>query len=288
MVKAESGRIDTDESAATTCIVCGYDLRAQPPEGKCPECGTDVERSLHGDWLRYADRSWVQTVARGLGWTWWGVFILVLAITLATGTLLVGLVLTAAVGFELPDAAVGIVMTLLGFVTIADLLVISLGLWWLTAPEPRAAAAPLRPLLLRTLTSVALPVIFLGSALAQWWTFTLAWPAWVLNITDALAALLIGAQVWLFIEHLRQIERRCRGFEPARDRLLKKYRRQTVGVAISMVILSVGMFLIIGRSFGVALLYLAWIAAHSLTAETRKRIRLELAVLESSPSGNRA
>ncbi len=268
-----------------TCIVCGYDLRAQPPQGKCPECGTDVERSLHGDWLRFAERSWVRTVSRGLAWTWWGVFILVLAITLATGTLLVGLVLTAAVGFELPDATLGVLTSLVGLVTIGDLLVISLGLWWLTAPEPRTAAEPLRPLLLRTLTSVALPVIFLGSALAQWWTLTLAWPAWVLNITDALAALLIGAQVWLLIEHLRQIERRCRGFEPARDRLLKKYRRQTVGVAISMVILSVGMFLIIGRSFGIGLLYLAWIAALGLTGETRKRIRLELAVSPGTEHG---
>src|SRR4051812_34151881 len=27
------------------CHRCGYDLRAQPPEGKCPECGETVAES---------------------------------------------------------------------------------------------------------------------------------------------------------------------------------------------------------------------------------------------------
>ena len=48
-----------------SCMICGYNLRALPPAGQCPECGTDIARSTQGDLLKFADRKWVGSVYRG-------------------------------------------------------------------------------------------------------------------------------------------------------------------------------------------------------------------------------
>src|SRR5205085_12688227 len=34
-----------ESSADVPCHGCGYDLRAHPPDGKCPECGASVAES---------------------------------------------------------------------------------------------------------------------------------------------------------------------------------------------------------------------------------------------------
>lgn len=49
-----------------TCRKCGYNLRGLLPDSRCPECGTAVGRSLHGDLLRYADPDWVKTLSAGM------------------------------------------------------------------------------------------------------------------------------------------------------------------------------------------------------------------------------
>lgn len=47
------------------CRHCGYNLRTLSMEVQCPECGTSVGRSVHGDYLRYADPAWVRVLATG-------------------------------------------------------------------------------------------------------------------------------------------------------------------------------------------------------------------------------
>ena len=54
-----------------TCLRCGYNLRGAEVEGACPECGLEVERSLRGDRLMFADPTWLENVCFGwvaLGW----------------------------------------------------------------------------------------------------------------------------------------------------------------------------------------------------------------------------
>lgn len=62
--------LDTDGRIAgdISCRKCGYNLRGLLPDGRCPECGTAVGRSLHGDLLRFSDPEWVQKLASGMNW----------------------------------------------------------------------------------------------------------------------------------------------------------------------------------------------------------------------------
>ena len=48
------------------CRKCGYNLRAQPLEGRCPECGDTVNASVSGALVNYADRTWLAGVAEAL------------------------------------------------------------------------------------------------------------------------------------------------------------------------------------------------------------------------------
>lgn len=48
------------------CKQCAYNLCGLREEGRCPECGAAVGRSLVGDYLRYAHPDWIGKVALGL------------------------------------------------------------------------------------------------------------------------------------------------------------------------------------------------------------------------------
>lgn len=58
--------------ADTPCIVCSYNLRGQRRNGRCPECGTAVARTLAGNLLRFASAEYLQAIARGLQLVIWG------------------------------------------------------------------------------------------------------------------------------------------------------------------------------------------------------------------------
>src|SRR5438552_8339179 len=57
----QDGRIGID----VRCFKCGYNLRAQSRDGRCPECGEPVLRTLSGYRLCYGDPHWVARLARG-------------------------------------------------------------------------------------------------------------------------------------------------------------------------------------------------------------------------------
>jgi hypothetical protein len=60
----QQGRLNDD----APCAKCGYNLRGLDPLGQCPECGTSIRASVHGELLRYADQHWLARVTAGITW----------------------------------------------------------------------------------------------------------------------------------------------------------------------------------------------------------------------------
>ncbi len=102
------------------CRKCSYNLRGLSIEGRCPECGSAVGLSVQGDLLRFADPTWVRTLARGVRLIIWGIVVIVLGVILAV-------VLAAAVPALV---MVAIVAPLLGYILML------VGTWRMTEPDP--------------------------------------------------------------------------------------------------------------------------------------------------------
>ncbi|MBU0640864.1 MAG: hypothetical protein KKB50_18515 [Planctomycetes bacterium] len=100
------------------CRRCGYNLRGLHRDGRCPECGTNVGLSTHGDLLRFADPDWVENLARGLNLILWGILA-----NIVFGTM-------GGIAHRFIAPAVGV---MLGFV---GSLVAFYGAWLLTQPDP--------------------------------------------------------------------------------------------------------------------------------------------------------
>jgi len=50
------------------CRNCGYNLRGQPLDGACSECGAAIEWSAKGDRLCYCDPKWIGSLKSGMTW----------------------------------------------------------------------------------------------------------------------------------------------------------------------------------------------------------------------------
>lgn len=123
-----SGRIGRD----AVCRGCGYNLRGLLPDGSCPECGIAVMDSRFGDQLLHCSPKWVDQVASGARWVLVALLIGVLSVVLMQEWVLLG-----------------------AFV------VLLVGLWRFTAPEPgrwHITGERQRRLALRGLTILAVPV----------------------------------------------------------------------------------------------------------------------------------
>lgn len=55
------------------CVRCGYNLRGLTPDTRCPECGTAVNQSLQGNFLRFADPDWLGRLQTGTSLKLWNV-----------------------------------------------------------------------------------------------------------------------------------------------------------------------------------------------------------------------
>lgn len=111
----ETGSVRID----LACRRCGYNLRGLTPAGRCPECGTPIGLSCHGDLLRYADPNWVEKLGRGARLIMWGILVAVL-----------GGVLGGVLG------AVSDSMAVMYAITLSASLVGFYGAWLITEPDP--------------------------------------------------------------------------------------------------------------------------------------------------------
>lgn len=102
------------------CRHCGYNLRTLSMEVQCPECGTVVARSVHGDYLRFADPNWVQSLSTGA-----------LISTIGATLSLIGWVAYIAMLFSMSPLPVWFQES---FLIIG--LTSAIGIWKLSAPDP--------------------------------------------------------------------------------------------------------------------------------------------------------
>ncbi len=173
--------------AGIGCRRCGYELRGLPAGGRCPECGTLVARSLHGDLLRYSDERYLAALHRGV--------VLILA---AVAAQLVIVVLSIVVGFSMawarPPATT--LPFLVSLAAAAVSLVLLLGWWLFSAPDPAFAGTDrgttARGVVRATVASEAL-LTAAGAAVDAWSTTAIGQPVDVLVMAVGAAQLLASA-----------------------------------------------------------------------------------------------
>jgi hypothetical protein len=104
-----AGRIDQD----VPCLECRYNLRGLDPAGRCPECGHGNAQSLRGDYLHFSDRAWLKRLRLGA------------ALVVVGGPIW----LLRVLHDDPPRAG--------EFIRYLPPLLVALGSWLATAPEPR-------------------------------------------------------------------------------------------------------------------------------------------------------
>ena len=117
------------------CRSCGFNLRGLSPDGRCPECGAAVARSIRGDHLIYSDPAYLDGLRQGI------LCILVSAIiqcSLILIGIMVGIVIVIGVANDWftmtstpPMLAVGPDYLMIPFVMLA-----LYGWWKFSSPDP--------------------------------------------------------------------------------------------------------------------------------------------------------
>jgi hypothetical protein len=191
------------------CVRCGYELVGLPGEGACPECGCAIALSRRGDLLRYADPHWLGLLVRGLRWLGagyialvavFGTWILMMALAIAAAT--VG----GAIG-DLFDHAAGWVRDAVPYVGGVAALLTGLGLWWLSAPEPREDSGSPRVVMHRALCAAVAPAFALAYLTAPGLSGIAVLPA--LNTLAVNAAVAIAtAQMVMTLGRMRGLQAR--------------------------------------------------------------------------------
>jgi len=217
--------------ADTPCITCGYNLQGRAPSGLCPECGTPIPYSLHGDSLSVSDPQWVRRL--NLGVTLMLVNVLV--------SFLLGFV-TLGVGRE-----IGFALSLLG-----QGLALA-AMWLITEPEPRAWRAE-ENLTLRK----SLRILSIVNLVASIFTVSgeMASNSFITIVGSALAIIGLAA-FWLLYLHLSRLSLRLPD-----EQLARQFRIVMWGYTISAGVMLLGgllALLVVGRTasptagFGIAI-----------------------------------
>lgn len=151
------------------CLQCSYNLRGLDAGGVCPECRTPISRSLGTDArLAWSSPEYLAKVQRGLFLVVAGIFgqVLVMVLLMFGGLMFMAASRSSGprgVGAATPPwyfAASGLLSAALG-------LVVLLGWWLVSEPDPRFANSPRdvssrRFLRAATITQLALNVVNLG------------------------------------------------------------------------------------------------------------------------------
>ncbi|NUQ47946.1 MAG: hypothetical protein HUU22_18175, partial [Phycisphaerae bacterium] len=145
------------------CRKCGYNLRGLNPDRICPECATPVGRSIRGEYLRFADPDWVETMASGMNWIVTGLFV-GFALGCAGGGTVAALAATRGAGVVESE----VTMLILSGAGVMGALISLVGYWRVTTPDPSGLVDD-EGLNARKLVRIAWATnVFIGP-LQHWW-----------------------------------------------------------------------------------------------------------------------
>jgi hypothetical protein len=119
-------------------VGCGYNLRGLEPGGKCPECGLDISRSLHGDQLVYSGSAYLASLCRGIRIIFTA--LIAEAALIALG-IVVGFVVFGVASGSVSPAVETLVMGLVLLVDVAVAIVLISGWWLFSTPDPSIVSA---------------------------------------------------------------------------------------------------------------------------------------------------
>lgn len=211
------------------CRQCSYNLRGLDVQSRCPECGTSIGWSIHGNFLRYSDPDWVKQLSAGALW-------IVISILVTIGLTLFNVLI--------PFASAGVITQLI--VTGISMV----GYWKLTTPDPGHAEAN-SIWNIRQMTRILAAVGFVGLTLNISISLTFAYSSSVQLLNEAGAVILqlmnIVAALLLFIL-MRRIALRI-----PNDSIASQTRIVMWGLIGSFAVLLIGAifaFLSIGTSSG--------------------------------------
>jgi hypothetical protein len=118
------GRIAED----LPCRACGYNLRGQALAARCPECALAVSLSARSDLLRFSDPEWIGRLVKGMRLILIG---LIVGVAIQIGAAVAGVAMATA------GAAIWTsFLTAAMFVGGAVAVIVVVGVWMLTTPEP--------------------------------------------------------------------------------------------------------------------------------------------------------
>jgi len=126
-------------AAEVRCIRCRYQLAGLSPDGDCPECGTEIARSLSEDRLADADPRWLGRILLGLALLGWGPWAILISILLG---LFIGVVIGAFAANDLGlpraiEVTFGVVLFGVGLGVMGGVVVAAIGGVLVTSIEPR-------------------------------------------------------------------------------------------------------------------------------------------------------
>ncbi len=120
-----------DAGADAICLKCGYSLRGLDLGGRCPECGTPVERSMRGNLLRHSDEGYLASLH-------YGILVILCAVAAQVVVVVGALVAVVALGLSPFGSTIALDPVELGifYADAAVSLVLLYGWWIFSSPDP--------------------------------------------------------------------------------------------------------------------------------------------------------
>ncbi len=219
------------------CASCGYNLRSLRVDGACPECGIAVNRTIDGDWLRYADREWLKRIAVALGrvcFCWklmLGSVIVAFAFPLVVNRLVDRI---PVAGPRIIDA----VLMLAGLVGLGSLIISAISLRVLAQPEPLTEhRRVISNCCLDAINAIVVPVVIASLVLYAIDVFGLLFlPLMYAAVLSTVFMFIIWGHSLLVISRLLHLGNRCRENVPKQMRKLTIYRGHMNGLLVFFLI----------------------------------------------------